>query len=556
VSWDSSLACHLPDGDQMERIRPVWRWIAIPLLAWGTFGAGVVTALRAEPSPSQKRIALLIGNEEYPLAKDQRSGPVRDVGTIRSALIDLQFVGVAGDVRPRVKANQKREAMLDQLREFKADLTRAGPGAIGFFYYAGHGSADPAGRENYLLGVDVTDVERADVKQQGIAITDIVKDLGQAQTDGAPLIIVVIDACRNSPLTKRVMTREGILVGPKMAGPGKSPSKGILLALSTGAGQAASDSDEYARALAKALSLRGMTIQERFEWLTTEMRERTGGSQVPAFVSGIGKDVCLGPCETAPPQDPRKELVGIGVLWTVDAFFDAVRRGDQRVVKLFLAGHMATDSPNSQGQRLPVILALNKSSPAKMLDLLVAGGVDVNATYEVWAPMGPHHKTLLDRAIEEGNLALVKALVDHKVEMNRPMETYAAMGLTRGTFPLAAAFSYQRFDIAQVLINAGADPRVGGYAAYSEAQDLIGKNPGLAQTLQPMLQRIAPQGADRARVDGRLRLQAIDKRLNELGLAIIKAVPYSGRQAELQREYDALQIEKRDLRAQLGLPPR
>ena len=58
------------------------------------------------------------------------------------------------------------------------------------------------------------------------------------------------------------------------------------------------------------------------------------------------------------------------------------------------------------------------------------------------------------------------------------------------------------------------------------------------------------------RVEAEVRLQAIEKRLNQVAMDIIKAVPYSSRKAELQREYDALQAERSELQRRRGVRPR
>jgi hypothetical protein len=82
-------------------------------------------------------------------------------------------------------------------------------------------------------------------------------------------------------------------------------------------------------------------------------------------------------------DDPRKELANLGVTWTADNFLEAVKTGDMRSLRLFLAGGMSPVQAVSQGRPLPVMLALNTSNPAEVVEALVAGGVDLNHTYEV-----------------------------------------------------------------------------------------------------------------------------------------------------------------------------
>jgi hypothetical protein len=260
--------------------------------------------------------------------------------------------------------------------------------------------------------------------------------------------------------------------------------------------------------------------------------------------------------------DPHKELANRGVLWTVDAFFEALRGGNVDNVKLFLAGHMTTDVPDSQGRPLPVILALNTTNAPAMLDLLVGAGLDVNQSYEVAGALHPQRMTLLSRAIEKGSLTLVNALIKHHVDMNSPIQTFGAMGLTRDTNPLESAIYWKRWDIAESLLNAGADPASGDYGAYREAQALRDKSSGdaeLRERLDALIARLKPHGSDAARIESQLRLQGVEQKLNQIALASLRTLPGSPERRQLDAEYEQLQIERTKLRNALNtahqLPP-
>jgi hypothetical protein len=260
--------------------------------------------------------------------------------------------------------------------------------------------------------------------------------------------------------------------------------------------------------------------------------------------------------------EPRELLAKSGAQWTVDAFFDAIRRGDDKNVKLFLAGHMATGVPDSQGRPLPVILSLNTTNAAAMLDLLVASGLDVNYSYQFSGALGSQRMTLLSRAIESHSLGLVDALIKHHVNVNSPIQTSGAMGLTRDTYPLESAIYLKRWDIAEALLNAGADPAAGDYAAYLEAQALRDKSSGdaeLSGRLDVLITRLKPHGSAAARIESLLRLQGIEQQLTQVALASLRAPPGSPERRKLDAEYDQLQIERTKLRNALNtagqLPP-
>jgi hypothetical protein len=253
--------------------------------------------------------------------------------------------------------------------------------------------------------------------------------------------------------------------------------------------------------------------------------------------------------------DPRKELANRGVLWTVDAFFEAVRSGNVDNVKLFLVGHMSTDAPDSQGRPLPVILALNATNAPAMLDLLVAAGLDVNHSYEVAGALHPQRMTLLSRAIEKDSLSLVDALIKHHVDVKSPIQTFGAMGLTRDTYPLESAIYWKRWDIAESLLNAGADPASGDYGAYREAQALRDKSSGdaeLSGRLDVLITRLKPHGSAAARIGSQLRLQGIEQKLTQVALASMRTLPGSPERRKFDTEYDELQIERTKLRNALN----
>jgi hypothetical protein len=210
-------------------------------------------------------------------------------------------------------------------------------------------------------------------------------------------------------------------------------------------------------------------------------RLRSDVAGVRSDVAGVRNDVkavqaTLGRVKKEVSDDPRKELANIGVTWSGDAFLEAVRTGDLRVVNLFVAGEIPMTSAVSQGRTLPVMLALNVTNPGPVLDVLVRGGLDVNDTYEVAGGIGRVKVSMLGRAIEKANVALVKALLGHHVDVNAAIQTFGVMGAPKDTFPLASAVSWRQMEIVFLLLDNDADPRVGDFAAYRETQSLAWRN--------------------------------------------------------------------------------
>src|SRR5262249_5187081 len=124
----------------------------------------------------------------------------------------------------------------------------AGPGAISFYYYSGHGLANADTHNNYLIPVDIKSVDET-LWANSIDLTDITDKL----VKGAPLAthFVLFDACRNE-----------LRLGPSMSkGIGESKGfepiaakTGLLVAYATAPSMTATDKGTGAGIYARTLS--------------------------------------------------------------------------------------------------------------------------------------------------------------------------------------------------------------------------------------------------------------------------------------------------------------
>src|SRR5215813_15365259 len=109
---------------------------------WVSLALFLLMLAAAPAALAEKRIALLIGNKDY------KPG----VGALVNPLNDVRLVGeplkVIGFEVLKPAQNVRRAEMLRALYEFAAKLKAAGPDAVGFLYYSGHGIASAG--ENYL----------------------------------------------------------------------------------------------------------------------------------------------------------------------------------------------------------------------------------------------------------------------------------------------------------------------------------------------------------------------------------------------------------------------
>ena len=149
-------------------------------------------ALLDAPDYSDKRIALLVGNENYQGTFSELANPVNDVRLVSEALTKLNF-------KVDVKRNLTRKQMLRTLRKFRDDLIKTK--GTGLFYYAGHGLQ--VSSENYLIPTDASPKDIESIVDDSVSLRYV---LDMVRVAGNPANIIIIDACRNNP-TRGVLKR-------------------------------------------------------------------------------------------------------------------------------------------------------------------------------------------------------------------------------------------------------------------------------------------------------------------------------------------------------------
>ena len=106
-------------------------------------------------------------------------------------LISRELTNAGFDVDPVPDAGLQE--LTAAIARFTSRLKQAGPGAVGLFYYAGHGLQYQG--TNYLLPTDATVEDPADISSKGF---DAVRVLWAMQDGGARTMIVILDACRRN----------------------------------------------------------------------------------------------------------------------------------------------------------------------------------------------------------------------------------------------------------------------------------------------------------------------------------------------------------------------
>jgi len=280
----------------------------------------LLIALLPAHAQAETRIALLIGNQGYADSVGPLKNPANDVALVGRALEQVGFTVLA----PRRDAS--RDKMLFGVYELAEALRKAGPGALGFLYYSGHGVA--AGGENVLIPTTVESTSDAELSVRGVKLAEVVDILKNNAPDA--VFFVVLDACRSNIRGQR---------GSKGFLPITDQRTGVVLAFSTAAGETASDegtgSGPYAAALADEIVKPDRNDQAVFNAVRARVSSLTNRRQTPWTHDGlIGERIVFmaesprlpTPTATVPSTIPQSHLSEAAEAWdrTKDATSIAV----------------------------------------------------------------------------------------------------------------------------------------------------------------------------------------------------------------------------------------
>jgi formylglycine-generating enzyme required for sulfatase activity len=222
---------------------------------------------------AETRIALVIGNSEY--SSGPLPNPANDAKMIAETLNNLGFEVIA-------RRNADQNTMKRAIQEFGARLEKAGPSAVGLFYYAGHG-VQLNGR-NYLIPTTAQIEREGDVEIEAVSADWVIEQMRYARNR---LNIVILDACRNNPFTRSMRSVDHGLA--TMDAPA-----GILIAYSTAPGAVAADgsgrNSPYTEALSQAMRDLHEPVEQVFKHVRVGVMSATSGKQVPWESSSLTGD--------------------------------------------------------------------------------------------------------------------------------------------------------------------------------------------------------------------------------------------------------------------------
>jgi WD40 repeat protein len=231
----------------------------------------------------QERYALLIGNERYSDKIRKLKNPLNDIAVIKGALIKAGFKPENIETVENatgVIINNKRLA-------FALKLRAAGPDALGFFYYSGHGAAskltETGQTSNYIIPIDVEDSKGPlEMFASSVPLDDVVNQLRKAAQFAD--LIIIFDACRNElQMSLRSIDSKTFVAQ------GLPPNGNTLLSFSTSESLPAIDSSAFAGALAEELVRPDQYHEQVFYNVREAVMQATKQKQIPYYNDGIRK---------------------------------------------------------------------------------------------------------------------------------------------------------------------------------------------------------------------------------------------------------------------------
>jgi len=249
------------------------------------------------------RIALVIGNSNYPDANTPLLHPVKDAQDLAE---QLRRSGFDVDERENLGKDELRQA----IESFKAKIK---PGSTAFISFGGYGIQ--IGRQSYIVPVNAQIWKEADVRRDGVSIDDL---LGEMHDRGATVKIAVLDASRRNPYERRF---RGISSGLAAI----DAPQGTLLLSAAAPGKVAYDGEGdnslLIGELLKEMTSPGVSAEAAFNKTRIGVSRITNGEQVPlvssslienfAFIAGTPRNnryQQARPVET-PKVTPRPEII-------------------------------------------------------------------------------------------------------------------------------------------------------------------------------------------------------------------------------------------------------
>lgn len=227
----------------------------------------VITYQGINPAPvfKDKRIAFVVGNSHYSNSEMNLTNPENDAKDVAEKLKGLGFEVV-------LKLDATLETMDKELSLFKE---KAKDYDVAMFYYAGHGIQNKG--VNYIIPTNIDNLAEDNLKYKCVNMERVLDAMEDSQ---CKLKIVILDACRNDPVSRKWHRSAGTRGLSIMNAP-----TGTIISFSTSPGSTALDgtgrNSPYTQAFLNTLDMPNLDVFHFFQKVGASVLNMTQKAQNP-----------------------------------------------------------------------------------------------------------------------------------------------------------------------------------------------------------------------------------------------------------------------------------
>ena len=302
---------------------------------------------------AQDRWALIVGNADYTSSGvSSLQNTLNDARTMTASLSAMGFDIYSIE-------NATRQDIDETMAIIRAEQSDT---ALGVFFYAGHGVQH--GGTNYILPTNIVPNSQSFLDEQAITAEKIIEDLASI---GAEKLVIILDACRNSPFGTNQAFGAGLALS-------EAPPNTII-SYATAPGAVALDgsgaNSPFTAALASTLEGPRQDFRDVLRLVRAKVRRATSGEQTPWFLDNVTEEIWLEPNpEIILDEEVRQSISGTinlaSVTWnTINTSAD--RNDFQLFVDLFPEDQLA-----SVATRQLQLLEQSAISEIRQLDIPVS----------------------------------------------------------------------------------------------------------------------------------------------------------------------------------------
>ena len=245
----------------------------------------IVGGLLFSAHAEERRVALLIGNQDYPASVGRLTNTHADVSRMADALQAVGFeVTRALDVD-----DDAMEAALQTFENHITSLQAGGDEVIAFFYYSGHGASMnvDGSMQNFLIPAKENIPNAGALERKGVKVNSLLRGFSYIN---ARAFFVLLDACRNEMSTS--FTKSASKGATRV-----EQRRGMWVAFATSPGATTPDDGLFSTVIAEEIRKPGQRASVSLMDAMTRVASLRSFAGQPIMAPGLlPNDVCFAGC--------------------------------------------------------------------------------------------------------------------------------------------------------------------------------------------------------------------------------------------------------------------